>query len=93
MKHNDIADACVIGIPDDSTGEVPRAYVVLKPGIAKSDAKADEIKKFVDGMVTSYKRLKGGIEFRDGLPRTPSGKLMRRELREEVKQKLASARL
>ena len=80
-KHPAVAEAAVIGIPDQYAGELPRAYVVKKPGMdSVSDA---EIQAYVDAQVSSHKQIKGGIEFRSSIPKNNMGKILRRELRAE----------
>jgi acyl-coenzyme A synthetase/AMP-(fatty) acid ligase len=77
-------EAAVIGIPDEHAGELPRAFVVRKPGMESvSDA---EIQAFVDTKVSSHKQIKGGIEFCDALPKNNLGKVLRRELRHQYAQ-------
>lgn len=71
-------DVAVIGIPDDIAGELPRAYVVKKEGIAVSK---EDIAEFLDAKVAAHKRLKGGVVFLDAIPKTTTGKLLRRELK------------
>jgi acyl-coenzyme A synthetase/AMP-(fatty) acid ligase len=72
-------EAAVIGIPDEHAGELPRAYVVRKPGMESvSDA---EIRAFVDAKLSSHKQIKGGIEFCATIPKNNMGKILRRELR------------
>lgn len=73
-----VADAAVIGIPHDAHGEVPRAYVVLKPD---SSLKSEALYNFVSSKVASYKTLKGGIVFVNTIPKTSSVKILRRELK------------
>ena len=74
-----MGEAAVIGIPDEHAGELPRAYVVRKPGTESvSDA---EIRAFVDSKVSSHKQIKGGIEFCATIPKNNMGKILRRELR------------
>lgn len=77
-SHERISDAAVIGIPDDIAGEAPKACVVLKPG---STATEQEIKDFVESKVAHYKKLEGGVDFIDAIPRNQSGKILRRELK------------
>lgn len=77
-SHNSIADAAVIGIPDDEAGELPRAYISLKPGFTVDP---NDILKFVEKQVVSYKRLRGGVIIIETIPRSPTGKILRRELR------------
>jgi acyl-coenzyme A synthetase/AMP-(fatty) acid ligase len=74
-----VGEAAVIGIPDEHAGELPRAYVVKKPGLESvSDA---EIQAFVDSKVSPHKQIKGGIEFCATIPKNNMGKILRRELR------------
>ena len=68
----------VIGIPDDMAGELPRAYIVKKGGISVSK---EDIGNFVDTKVAPHKKLKGGIVFLDAIPKTNTGKILRRELK------------
>jgi len=89
MTHPDIADVCVTGVPDEAAGEIPRAFVQLKAGAVPSPVKADEIREFLDKKVTNYKRLRGGVEFKDLIPRGATGKLLRRQLRDEVRARVA----
>jgi acyl-coenzyme A synthetase/AMP-(fatty) acid ligase len=83
-SHPAVADAGVIGMPLEAT-EVPRAYVVLAPG-AKGKITAEELVKWVDGQVANHKRLRGGVVFLDAVPRSPSGKILRKDLREILKR-------
>ena len=77
-----VVDAGVIGVWDGERGtEVPRAFVV-KAGRSE-DAVRREISKMEQGLV-AYKRLRGGVVFVEALPRTASGKILRKELRKMV---------
>ena len=76
------------GVPDPKHGdEVVKAWVVLQPG---QTATEDELKKFCEDKLVSYKRPRY-IEFRDDLPETMVGKVLRRELVAEEKARLAKA--
>ncbi|CAN9426325.1 unnamed protein product [Alternaria alternata] len=79
LGHPDILDAAVIGVPtDDGTNEVPRAYVVVGD---RGKTGADEIIQFVKENVAGYKQLRGGVIFLDEIPKSPAGKILRKDLR------------
>ena len=87
LTHEAVQDAAVIGRPDDTSGELPRAYVVLKPHNRDSKGPSeDEISEWVKERVAPYKRLDGGIVFTDNIPKSASGKILRRLLRDEMKR-------
>jgi 4-coumarate--CoA ligase len=91
LLTNDLVnDAAVIQIPDEESGELPRAYIVLKDGIDgdKDDIK-DVIYEWMKERVAPYKRLDGGIIFTDVIPKSASGKILRRILRDQVKEELS----
>jgi acyl-CoA synthetase (AMP-forming)/AMP-acid ligase II len=79
LTHPHIADVAVIGLPDDEAGEVPAAYVVLKHG---HDTTAADIQRFVADNVANYKQIRK-LTFVDAIPKSPSGKILRRVLREQ----------
>ncbi len=77
MAHEAVADAAAIGVPDQKWGEAVKGVVVLKP---EAKASAEEIIAFVKTQIAGYKTPKS-IDFAEALPRNPSGKILRRELR------------
>jgi long-chain acyl-CoA synthetase len=85
--HPQVLDAAVFGIPDDEWGERVHAIVQAKPG---EIIDLDELRAFVDPRLANYKRPRD-YELRDELPRTDSGKLLKRVLRDEYWQGRSSA--
>ncbi|KAJ3105153.1 putative fatty-acid--CoA ligase FadD10 [Phlyctochytrium planicorne] len=91
LSHPAVADCAVIPRPDEAAGELPRAYVVLKPQVKCTEA---DLQKFIEGKVAPHKRLRGGVEFIDVIPKSPSGKILRRVLRDmDAAQTKAKAKL
>jgi len=77
LGHPDVADVAVIGKPDEEAGELPMAFVVRKQG---SEVTEEEI---VQENVAPSKRLRGGVKYITEVPKNPSGKILRRLLREQ----------
>ncbi len=77
LSHPKIKDCGVVGKSDERAGELPLAFVVKgDPNLTES-----EVIQYVDGKVSPAKRLRGGVIFIDQIPKNPSGKILRRELR------------
>ena len=66
-----------MGVPHEKMGEIPKAFIVLKPG---KTADGQEILSYVEDRLAKYKKLRA-VEFLDALPKGPTGKILRRELR------------
>ena len=79
VTHPSVADAAVIGIPDDEAGELPKAFVALKAG---EEVSAEDIQQFVADQVATYKQIRI-LEFVDEIPKSASGKILRRMLRDQ----------
>eukprot|EP00040_Diaphanoeca_grandis_P006401 m.37305 g.37305 ORF g.37305 m.37305 type:complete len:641 (+) comp17629_c0_seq1:201-2123(+) len=78
--HPAVADVTVIPRLCEVAGEIPRAYVVLAEGIEESESLAEELTSLVEKKLAPHKRLRGGICFTDKVPKSATGKLLRREL-------------
>jgi long-chain acyl-CoA synthetase len=80
FRHPSIQEAAVVGIPDEYRGETVAAFVVLKPGVTASEETLQSILDFSKHELAPYKVPKK-LEFRDTLPKSLIGKVLRRELR------------
>ncbi|MEY2975340.1 MAG: hypothetical protein RIR49_1760 [Actinomycetota bacterium] len=78
VTHPEVLDVAVIGIPDDEAGELPKAFIVRRPG---SEVAATALQEFVAGHVATYKQIRL-VEFVDEIPKSASGKILRRVLRD-----------
>ena len=79
VTHPEVNDVAVIGIPDESAGELPKAFIVRSPG---SSVSAEDLQAFVAEHVASYKHIRL-VEFVDEIPKSASGKILRRLLRDQ----------
>lgn len=83
VSHPDILDAAVIGVEaDDGLNEVPRAYVVAAKAKDKERISARDVVEYVKRNAAGYKQLRGGVVFVDEVPKSPSGKILRKDLRD-----------
>jgi long-chain acyl-CoA synthetase len=80
LEHPAVRDCGVVARPDADAGEIPCAFVVLREGFEPSDALDKELRNFVADRLAHHKQPRE-IRFVDAVPRTPSGKILRRELR------------
>lgn len=90
LAHPAVADCVVIAVPSEREGEVPKAFVVKSNeiGIEESNAMVKrDIAKWVEKHKAKHKWLKGGIEFIDEVPKSASGKILRRLIRDQEKEK------
>lgn len=88
LAHPLIDDCAVIQVPDERAGEVPKAYVVksAEAGQTSDEDIIKEVNKHVEEHKARHKWLKGGIEFIDVIPKSPSGKILRRMLRDKERE-------
>jgi acyl-coenzyme A synthetase/AMP-(fatty) acid ligase len=87
LAHAKIGDVAVIGVQrDDLATEVPLAYVMPKAGVSTGPQLEYEIADFVASKVANHKRLRGGVRFVDEIPKSASGKILRRVLKEKYLQ-------
>jgi len=92
VDHPAVDDAAVVGIYDKSQAtEVPRAYVVAAQGVEKSDKTAKEIQDWLAKKVANHKRVRGGVRFVDEIPKSVSGKILRRLLKVRAQEEEESA--
>lgn len=83
LSHPLITDAAVIGVVRETNGsELPRAYIVRRPGDEGSKLDEKQVNEWMAGKLASYKRLDGGVVFLDAIPKNASGKILKRVLRD-----------
>ncbi len=90
LDHPKVRDAAVIAVKGPENTELPRAYVVTKQGESLEEA---EVKAWIEGKLSKYKRLEGGVKFVESIPVTPSGKILKRVLREMAEKESQKAKL
>ena len=81
LSHSAVLDAAVVGAPDPAAGEIPMAFVVRKEGLPLD---AEELMQYVAARVAPHKKIRA-VEFIQAIPRSPSGKILRRVLKDRVR--------
>ncbi len=86
-SHPKINDVAVVGVyHEHQATEVPRAYVVPAQGVEGGKKTEEEIVRWLEAKVASHKRLRGGVRFIDEVPKSASGKILRRLLKAKVQE-------
>lgn len=94
LSHPQIVDAAVIGITfADADIEYPRAYVVRRSGDQGAKLTEAEIQEYVLSRLAKYKALTGGVKFVGAIARNPSGKILKRVLREDARKEIEAGLL
>ena len=83
LEHPAVRDCCVVGRPDPAAGEIPVAFVVARDGSASTVGLDGELCAFVASRLAYYKQPRE-VRFIEAVPKTPSGKILRRELRKDL---------
>ncbi|XP_060191634.1 4-coumarate--CoA ligase-like 1 [Lycium barbarum] len=84
LTHPSVEDAAVVGLPDEEAGEIPAAWVVLN---SKAKESNEDIINYIASTVAHYKRVRM-VQFVDSIPKSPSGKIMRRLIKEKMLERL-----
>ncbi|KAH9362283.1 hypothetical protein HPB48_002261 [Haemaphysalis longicornis] len=89
MQHNAVKEAAVTGVPHAEFGEAPRAFVVLHQGFPANEATVAELQTYVSAKMSRHKQLHGGVEFVSSIPKSDTGKNLRRDLRDSYLRRQA----
>jgi acyl-coenzyme A synthetase/AMP-(fatty) acid ligase len=86
ISHPLVVDAAVIGIPAWGAvdGEAPRAYIVRKSGAEGQQLQEEEVKQYIANRLAKSTQLSGGVVFVEEIPKTASGKYLKRQLRDRA---------
>ncbi|KAI3515955.1 hypothetical protein L1887_14862 [Cichorium endivia] len=87
LGHPSVEDAAVVGLPDEEAGEIPGAHVVMSKDAKESE---EEMMKYVANNVAQYKKVRM-LHFVDTIPKSPSGKIMRRLIKEKMLENIAKS--
>jgi acyl-CoA synthetase (AMP-forming)/AMP-acid ligase II len=85
-----VKDCVVIPVPCPEAGELPRAYIVKQDDAESQKLSAKDVEEYVKANVAPHKRLRGGVRFQETVPKSPSGKILRR-VQVEIDRKLSSS--
>jgi 2-aminobenzoate-CoA ligase len=88
LDHPDVAECAVVAYPDEDRGSIVKAYIVLAPGVVADDHEVRALQNFVKSVIAPYKYPRA-IEFIDELPKTPTGKVSRKALKDLTARRLA----
>lgn len=94
LNHQAVSDCAVIPVNDERAGEIPKAFVVKAATVSLEESEkllARDIQRFVEKEKAHYKWLTGGVEFIDVIPKSPSGKILRRLLRDKERERRRKA--
>ena len=80
-QHPEVLDAAVLSFPDDRLGEVPRAFLVKTNRKGDNESISVEIHRHFNERVSDHKQLRGGIVFLSAIPRSPAGKILKKNLK------------
>jgi acyl-coenzyme A synthetase/AMP-(fatty) acid ligase len=83
LQHPSVVDAGVVGVQDDAQAtELPRAYIAIRPDATQAAAQLEaDVAAWVAARVAPHKKLRGGVCVIDAVPKSPSGKILRKDLR------------
>ncbi|KAE9970241.1 hypothetical protein BLS_005005 [Venturia inaequalis] len=88
VHHPEVTDAAVVGVQNShGDSEVPRAYVVRRPGSSLTE---EDVRKYSSEKLAKYKSLDGGVRFVDAIPKNASGKILKSLLREQAKKEMGA---
>lgn len=93
LLHPNIVDVAVIGVKEPGTDdELPRAYVVRRPTAEGKKLAEADVKAYVAERLAKYKALTGGVRFLDAIPKNPTGKILKKVLKEEASKESGETR-
>ncbi|KAM7303558.1 4-coumarate--CoA ligase 1-like [Ixodes scapularis] len=93
LKHEDVKEVAVAGVPHSEYGEAARAFVVLSNGHSGSEVLKTRLFKLVADQSAPHKHLHGGLEFVSSIPKSETGKNLRRALRDTFVKKHVQGRI